>query len=145
MGTLETLPGPPRMPAVARILAGFDRGKVEAFIEVAIGLLDTFDAPLDPDTADFTSRGDGLPGDPGDHEPGGDEESGAYVEWHNLRAAARRRGVGIATGHEDDEEDDPAGQCDEDELNTALALARRHGGAGCLLSDPDFGSDDAAA
>jgi len=46
-------------------------------------------------------------------------------------------------GDPDAEEDDPAGQCDEDGVNTALALACG-GGPGCLISDPDMAVDDQA-
>lgn len=79
-------PTTPPMPAVARILARYDRPKLAAFIAVAIDLLDT------------------LGGDP------------------------------------DLEEDDPPGQCDEDEINTMLALSYG-GGPGCLISDDDCEND----
>ena len=39
------LPGPP--PAVSRILARYDRPKLEAFIAIAIDLLDTMDGDTD--------------------------------------------------------------------------------------------------
>ena len=110
---MATQPFAPALPAVARILSHYDRAKVEAFVEVAIGLLDTFDARDDPDEADFNSRSDGLPGDPADHEPTGDEESGAYVEWHTMRGS-QKRGPNIASEHGDDEDDDPAEDSDED-------------------------------
>lgn len=37
----------------------------------------------------------------------------------------------------DDEDDDPAGQCDEDGMNTALASVTVWSGLGCPISDPD--------
>ncbi|NML95457.1 hypothetical protein [Novosphingobium olei] len=44
-------------------------------------------------------------------------------------------------GDPDLEDDDPAGQMDEDEINTGQAIVYRHGiaypGSGCLLSDDD--------
>jgi len=43
-------------------------------------------------------------------------------------------------GDPDAEDDDPAGQCDEDCLNTGLPMmfiaTRSHEGAGCPISDP---------
>lgn len=42
--------GPAPMPAVARILSRFDRPTLEAFLSVAIDLIDTFDG--DPDLED---------------------------------------------------------------------------------------------
>lgn len=40
------------------------------------------------------------------------------------------------------EDDDPSGQCDEDELNTGSRLFVQHGriqqGPGCVISDDDF-------
>lgn len=86
MATVFQLPAAPPMPAVARILARYDRPKLEAFISVAIDLLDV------------------LAGDP------------------------------------DLEEDDPSGQCDEDGINTQLALSYG-GGPGCLISDDDCEND----
>jgi hypothetical protein len=81
--------------------------------------LDLHDAVLDPDSPGFASISDGMPGDPADHEPGGDEESAAWIEWHTMRGS-QKCGPNLTAGHEDDEEDDPAGQCDEDGINTCL-------------------------
>jgi len=126
------------MPAVARILSRYDRCKVEAFIEVAIGLLDTFDAPDDPDEPDFSSRSDGQPGDPADHEHSGDEEAGAYAEFTSLMAAQRRSGACLinSSGHEDDEltgdVQDGAGAEDEE----CAWFRGKSGAAGCPVSDP---------
>lgn len=43
-------------------------------------------------------------------------------------------------GDPDLEDDDPSGQCDEDEINTGLAFISAHGisldGPGCPISDP---------
>ena len=81
-GKVLAFPAIPPMPAVARILSGFQRGQLASFIEVAISLLDTLDGP------------------------------------------------------EDAEDDDPPGQCDEDEVNTTLELAYS-GTPGCIISDDD--------
>lgn len=45
-------------------------------------------------------------------------------------------------GDPDDEDDDPAGQCDEDGINTALHVLAQLG-AGCRLADEDcaYGED----
>lgn len=139
MGKIEQFPivSSP-MPAVARILSCYDRRKVEAFIEVAIGLLDTFDAPDDPDVPDFSLRSDGQPGCPLDHELGGDAEAGAYVEWTSMRVAQQRRGLPVSLGdlHEDDEligdETDASGAEDEE----CPGLRRKENGAGCPIADP---------
>ena len=47
MGRIETFPSITPMPAVARILARYDRAKLEAFLSVAIDLLDTLDGEPD--------------------------------------------------------------------------------------------------
>ena len=86
-GSLSAFPATPPMPAVARILARFEREQLAGFIAVALELIDTLD------------------------------------------------------GDTDAEEDDPPGQCDEDEVNTALELAIS-GAPGCPLSDPDMAVDD---
>jgi hypothetical protein len=45
--TALSYPAAPRMPAVAQILARYDRPRLEAFITIAVDLLDAFDG--DPD------------------------------------------------------------------------------------------------
>lgn len=81
--------------------------------------------------------------DNGDTEPNGDELDISSTEWdtrhpYQLRAGYEMadtvgRGYGLT---EDDEEDDPSGQCDEDGVNTAFHLLGQRG-AGCLISDED--------
>jgi hypothetical protein len=89
--------------ALMRILSRFERSQLAGFVEVAIGLLDV--AEPDPDEPDFSPRSDGLPGDPSDHEPTGDEEGGAYIEWHAMRGS-QKRGPNLIARLEDDEDDD---------------------------------------
>lgn len=112
-----TLPGMiPPMPAVARILSRYDRGKLSAFVAVAIDLLDVLDG--DPDT-----------------EPSGDETDAAWPELHGVGCPKALR---FPT--EDSEDDDPAGACDEDGINTGQSRIGMHGlmddGPGCPISDP---------
>lgn len=140
------------MPAVSRILAHFERPQVESFIAVAIELLDTLDGPADPDNPDFTPLDDGKPGEADDHEPGGDEEAAAWIEWSSMRGA-QKSGHNMVAGGEDDEqddsseeddpgeEDDPSGMDDEDGHNT-ITQREYFGlpigtGPGCTISDSD--------
>lgn len=120
-----TLPGTiPPMPAVARILSRYDRGKLAAFVTVAIDLLDVLDG--DPDregecSEDEVSRctdiGRSVPSD----EPGcdiADAGENAWIEWHTMRGS-QKRGPNITQANEDDEDDDPAepddhGGCEHD-------------------------------
>lgn len=129
-----TLPGTiPPMPVVARILSRYDRGKLAAFVTVAIDLLDVLDG--EPDAEDD---------DPG--EAVGDERGDpAYLEWHTRgshkmdRHGAERLACDLhgnflhEDAEEDDapEEDDPSGQRDEDEYNTG-------GDPGLWLGDCDL-------
>ena len=97
------------MPAVARVLASYDRAQLASFIEVAIGLLDLAENDHE-DVPDFRPRSDGMPGCPLSDglETTGDEEEGAWVEWTSKPANLRRTGQHeIAARHEDDEDDDP--------------------------------------
>lgn len=85
---------PPPMPAVARILARFDRPRLEGFIAVAIGLLDVLD------------------GDP-DEEANGDEADGTCAEdeaGEELRARSES-GPGCSIGDPDSAVDDR--NCDD--------------------------------
>lgn len=99
-------------------------------------------------SAILIDRLDGSEPDPdledgGDAEPNGDERDIAAPEWHTRHHRQRKAGYEMSdTGNgvfgmtEDDEDDDPAGQCDEDGVNTALHVLfdRR---AGCIISDDD--------
>ena len=78
----------PPAPVLA-VLSRYKREDIEAFIAIAIDLVDLADG--DPDIEE-------------------DDHS---------------------------EEDDPSGQCDEDEISTSHALALS-GAAGCLISDDDI-------
>lgn len=64
--TVTRFPSQAQMPAVVKILARFDRPTVEAFLSVAIDLLDAMDP--DPDVE--------LNGDEFDHDNGEDEGHG---------------------------------------------------------------------
>lgn len=134
------------MPAVARILSRYDRAKLEAFVSVAIDLLDVMDGDPDAETGndledDFALSENALAWEDGPGCTIADKDAGAYVEWHTRPANSRRHGGPESMiGHEDDEEDDPAGQCDEDGINTAHDLIRYtpgSSGPGCPISDPD--------
>jgi hypothetical protein len=72
MGSHQQI-GTPPMPAVARILSRYDRAQLEAFLTIAIDLLDTFDgdADLEDDEADEDA-------DPA--EENGDETDGVGAE-----------------------------------------------------------------
>ena len=126
--SVSALPQFPPMPAVARILARFERQQVEGFIAVALELLDTIDG--DPEAEDNADR----------EATDGDDRDQAWVEWTTMRAA-QKRGHNLLAGEEDDEDDDPnGGEIDEDApAFTArdMALANALGsGAGCAISDP---------
>ncbi len=133
----------PVMPAVTRILSRYDRANLEAFISVAIDLLDVIDD--DPDledseasNPDVDERGRLLPDV---YVPASQDEDRehAWIEWHTMRGS-QKRGPNILAGHEDDEDDDasedddPAGQCDEDEISAIVPLSD---GPGCPISDVD--------
>lgn len=76
-----------------------------------------------------------------------DLEGGSYTEWHTREPWTQHRGgPEMATtnqpqDHEDAEDDDPAGQCDEDELNTfPQALLYMENGPGCTIGDEGGGN-----
>lgn len=82
--------------------------------------------------------------DNGDSEPSGDERDISAPEWHTRHHRHRKAGYEMAaTGgglfgmSEDDEEDDPAGQCDEDGVNTTLHVLHDRR-TGCIISDDDY-------
>ncbi|MBU1607187.1 MAG: hypothetical protein KKD08_10330 [Alphaproteobacteria bacterium] len=109
------------MPAVAAILSRFNRDQLHGFIAVAIDLADALD------------------GDP-DIEPDGDETDGSMGEddfvGHNVPLSLQGPGCPSA---DCGEEDDPQGECSEDEISCGGMVYGwdRHRGPGCLISDPD--------
>ena len=77
-GSVSALPQIPPMPAVARILARFERDQLAGFIAVALDLLDTIDG--DPEAEDNADR----------EATDGDGSDQAWVEWTSMRAAQKR-------------------------------------------------------
>jgi hypothetical protein len=95
-------------PAIMAILSRFDRPTLEAFLTVAVDLLDTFDPdpeaepvtwPNDPSAA-FKSN---LPDD---CEAVGDERDVAWIEWERMAPVKRKHANHAGSDNEDDEEDD---------------------------------------
>jgi hypothetical protein len=86
MATMFQRPAPvPPMPAVARVLARYDRAQLAGFIEVAVGLLDVLDGDPDGEPGTWTEALAGRDDDAGltdDHEQTGDEEDAAWAEFH---------------------------------------------------------------
>ena len=87
------------MPAVQRILlryARHDRETLEAFLSVAIELLDTLDGDADAESGndledDFTLSPIAVAYT--DHGPGcpvSDQDAGAWIEWNTMRGSQKR-------------------------------------------------------
>lgn len=153
------------IPVLARALAGFDRKQLGTAIEVMIAMLDA--AGPDPEAEeddsdccaahedDASAFGGPVMGFGADHTQQDVDREITYPEWHTLPAAQRRCGtfagraldgdwcgLGLVDDAEESdaaEEDDPSGQCDEDEINTAahwVGYTPQAKGAGCPISDP---------
>jgi len=104
-GKVLAFPGTAPMPAVARILARFERGQIEAFLAVAIDLLDVIDGDADKedDEAD---------------EAAGDEQDVAWIEWNTMHGS-QKRGPNRTAGDEDAEDDDDDSACDDHAIDEA--------------------------
>lgn len=139
-----TLPGTiPPMPAVARILARYDRDKLEAFIAIAIDLADTLDG--DPEAEEEPLEDGFVAHDPAFADMVADNEAGAYLEWESMAARTRRtRTTCQVPGQEDDETTGAEDDWHPEGGNFAQSSAGQHvtGGAGCLISDTDLAVDD---
>jgi hypothetical protein len=144
-----TLPGTiPNMPAVARILARHDRGKLAAFVTVAIDLLDVLDGNSDfegecseDEVSRCTDTGRPVLRD----EPGcdiADAGENAWVEWTTMRGS-QKRGPNIVAGHEDDEDNGDLGDhsASEDDCPGIGSKALCGNGPGCAISDCDHEHD----
>jgi hypothetical protein len=111
--------------AVMRVLQQFDRAELEGFISIAIGLLDVADGDADIENATNIEDDFALTG--------------------NAQTFAELSGPGCPiadVGEVDDEaeDDDPAGQCDEDGINTDYGRTLS-GSPGCPISDNDIEHD----
>ena len=140
---IAAFPSFPPMPAVARILARFERDQLAGFVAVALDLIDTLDG--DPDFEDATDLEDdhalspqALGYDTGAGCEVADTGENAWVEWDKMRGA-QKTGHNLTAGQEDDEDDDLDHALDEGEPNF---VAVKGEGAGCSISDPDYGIDD---
>lgn len=99
----------PPMPAVAAILARYDRKKLAGFIEIAISLLDTLDGDTEAEPATWTEAGNrNTHADlPDDHEQTGDEKDTGWSEWQSRgRHKQTAGGYEQADQNEDNEDDD---------------------------------------
>jgi hypothetical protein len=135
--TTITLPaGMAPVAPLLRMLASFDRPKVEAFLEVGVALLDLIDGDADDEAED--RGGETVPVRDNLDEPPLEDEGDPDLEETDAedsfvlsgQALAYASGPGCPISdpggglNEDDEEDDPAGVCDEDGVNTNLENAR---------------------
>lgn len=134
MGVLHTLPNARAARLAGSLLNRHSPQEIADAIEILIDVLDMLGG--DPDVEDTEP----------DLEPDGDQADIAWPEWDQRSATDKRAGremppaTAACQWHastEDDEEDDPHGQCDEDGINTLLVL-RTDRGAGCMISDEDF-------
>ena len=115
------------MPAVARVLAGFQREQLASFIEVAISLLDIADP--DPDLEDN-----------GDDELTGDEADAGWTEHHTRGRHKLASGMSEPfADREDDEDDDPDSCLAGDDRGTATFADDRDGLPGDPMDAEDGG------
>ena len=101
-----TLPNQfPPMPAVSRVMAQFDRSQVEAFVEVAIAVMDLFDG--DADLEPETDRGV--------------DDDGEQATWPTNSSQASNGANCMAWDNDDAEDDDPDHEHDGREPDTGGA------------------------
>ncbi|MGD9664716.1 MAG: hypothetical protein AB7U34_05880 [Novosphingobium sp.] len=112
--------GPIKVTAAGHVI--LPRALAELLATVLIDGMDACDG--DADLEDGNDR----------EASAGDDADAAWIEWHNLRSY-QKGGHCIAAGHEDSEDDDPAGVHDEDGQNTGFAVGR-YSGPGCPIADP---------
>lgn len=109
-------PGLAGAAPMMRVLAQFNRQQLETAAEVLIALMDLQDGDPDAETEgledDFTTVLSGV-----DYGPGCALSDPGEVD-------------------DEPEEDDPQGECSEDEISTALASVTVWSGPGCPISDP---------
>lgn len=136
--------------AVSGPIVALDRMVIEQLVQTRLDRAKT----LQDEAAAFIALLDRQDPDP-DLEAAGDEEDSdgddrgdpSWPEWNSLHPSMKR-GPLPPLPHEDAEEDDsaeeddPAGQCDEDGINTNLT-AQWATGAGCTIADAPEDDDPA--
>lgn len=158
MLNLRIQTGPRRYVAPADLVSvlGAERAVLELgdMVEALIAQIDTLAGDVDMEETDaedsFAPPAFALHFAEGPGCAVSDVGDVTWTEWHN-RTGRRGKACfyepigylpsGCVAG-DDDEEDDPAGQCDEDGVNTSLSAARAYQGPGCDISDPDKGIED---
>jgi hypothetical protein len=106
-----------------------DRQTLETLAQFSVDALDLVDGDCDRELID-------------EAEPDYEEGSPAWVEWHTMRGS-QKRGPNIAGENEDDEDGDCDHGGDEGEPNFDDPPSRRDRGPGCMISDPDYGGEEA--
>ena len=119
MSALAAFPASPPLIAVARVLGRFDRSTLEAFMTVAVEMLDLADGD-----ADLEENADREASD-------GDAQDQAWIEWHAMHGS-QKRGHNRLAGQEDDEDDDPP---EDDDSDRCLAGEDRIVGGPALYAD----------
>lgn len=122
MGVLHPFPATKAHNLAAALLERHSAQEIADAIEVLIDVLDALGG--DPDLEDNNDR----------EASDGDDKD---FSWPKSGAEVRNDMLGVYGRSEDDEDDDPAGQCDEDGVNTAFQVLAQEG-AGCVISDEDF-------
>ncbi len=116
---IALLPGLPGVAPVMRVLSQFNREKLETFAEVAIALLDLADGDPDAETEGLEDDFAPMPAEI-DFGPGCSLSDPAEID-------------------DEPEEDDPQGECSEDEISTSLENRTWCEGPGCPIADPAEG------
>ena len=122
MSALAAFPASPPLIAVARVLGRFDRLTLEAFMTVAVEMLDLADGDADlEDNADREAND-------------GDEQDVAWIEWNTMHGP-QKRGHNRLAGEEDDEDDEDDDPPEDDDSDRCLAGEDRIIGGPALYAD----------
>lgn len=129
---------------LAQAIPMLTRNDLEALTERLIDHLDTIDP--DPEAEEIPVEDAQITYDLPPEEDGTDpdfEQTRDEDDWYPHASdgpGCPLADAGGAGEYEDDEDDDPSGQCDEDGINTGSGNFFEHGrpipGAGCPISDP---------
>lgn len=153
MATLHTMGRPSGLPLslLSQAIHRLSRAELEDLAQSLIDHMDAIDG--DPDLEDGNDR----------EASNGDDKDIAWLEWsgltpNHLRTPHQSWGgedtaAWMGGPSEDDEDDDPAGQCDEDGINTCSSEANLHSRAlsvpGCAIAEdagdaPEYGINQTA-
>ena len=123
----------------ARLLDRHSPHEIAEAIEVLVDVLDCLGGDMEAEAATWPENIAARTDEtclPEDSESAGDEEAGAWIEWHTM-SGSQKRGTNLTAGHEDDEDADADTGVEDGPFDpeTDMCHAGDHGGGPVIVRE----------